>query len=623
MLHLQAVSAPPAVAGEGAETWTVTIARDFTDPYLELIRLLREASEIEHALLVQYLYAMFSVSPAYPKIKGFPLGSANHLMGVAIQEMEHLAKVNRMLADLGAAPNLVRQDFPYEPDIYPFAFTLEPLSRVTLAKYVYAEAPAWALDRTDPRNATPEAQTFLDALDGLLTGEHLNHIGSLYHDIIVRTQAVIDAGAPGLPDLTRWPDTLEKIRDEGEHGHFEFFKAVFLGTHPGFTGVANPWGLPRDDPQYPARDIGSNPSAIPGHPQELSDEGGRRKLAWLADLHYWIVLMLLDLSYRSGDPGPGSQSRQNMTSALLPLGEAIAALGVGMPFDPLSMGYAPGHDLAGTLRILRALVHEAEAATAALGDQVPADLDPDIAAATLAAIDALDPATPVRNELPAPDPIPTPAPTPTTLTPEELTQFWFEFDDAFHFNPSDEVTAAYVALGFNFDVLFASFRAALTTSTFEQSFAHAISPRKESLRTLSTAQLAIIDKHLASADDLQLAFEHFGYGDLFDDRRPVDAKVHMMDISGPTDPPIGYRRWYVMSRGMIVLGLDADRWTALVRDIALAWAIHSEAKPQQDTHNPPLPANRLAALRDRWLHADLPTIDTAMAAVSLVAPATP
>src|SRR5690606_17647280 len=35
---------------------TSPIFRDFNDPYLELIRLLREAAEIEHDLMVQYLY---------------------------------------------------------------------------------------------------------------------------------------------------------------------------------------------------------------------------------------------------------------------------------------------------------------------------------------------------------------------------------------------------------------------------------------------------------------------------------------------------------------------------------------------------------------------------------------
>ena len=40
---------------------TGIIIRDFSDPYLELLRLLREAAEIEHGLMLQYLYCAFSV----------------------------------------------------------------------------------------------------------------------------------------------------------------------------------------------------------------------------------------------------------------------------------------------------------------------------------------------------------------------------------------------------------------------------------------------------------------------------------------------------------------------------------------------------------------------------------
>jgi len=46
------------------------IVRDFQDPYLELVRLVREATEIEHALLVQYLYASFSVKSRYQAVIG-------------------------------------------------------------------------------------------------------------------------------------------------------------------------------------------------------------------------------------------------------------------------------------------------------------------------------------------------------------------------------------------------------------------------------------------------------------------------------------------------------------------------------------------------------------------------
>jgi hypothetical protein len=118
------------------------VQQDFSNPYLELIRLLREAAEIEHDLMVQYLYGAFSLKPAYQELVGNPAPGASSFMGVIVQEMQHLGGVNRLLVDLKAAPVLTRQDFPYESDIYPFPFELTALSPVSLARFTYCEAPA-------------------------------------------------------------------------------------------------------------------------------------------------------------------------------------------------------------------------------------------------------------------------------------------------------------------------------------------------------------------------------------------------------------------------------------------------------------------------------------------------
>jgi Ferritin-like len=90
-----------------------TVIRDFDDPYLELVRLLHEAAEIEHALLVQYLYAALSVTDQYKLVRGNPeRPNAENLVGVAVWEMQHLATVNKLLVTLGASPGLTSQDFP-------------------------------------------------------------------------------------------------------------------------------------------------------------------------------------------------------------------------------------------------------------------------------------------------------------------------------------------------------------------------------------------------------------------------------------------------------------------------------------------------------------------------------
>src|SRR5690349_18751200 len=113
------------------------IIPDFRNPYLELVRLLRESAEIEHALMVQYLYAAFSVREMYSGIVGLPVTHGDGLMSIAVQEMEHLHHVTEMLVALGAGPNLVSQAFTYDADVYPFTLHLQRMTPTSLAKYVF------------------------------------------------------------------------------------------------------------------------------------------------------------------------------------------------------------------------------------------------------------------------------------------------------------------------------------------------------------------------------------------------------------------------------------------------------------------------------------------------------
>jgi hypothetical protein len=88
-----------------------------------LVALLQEAAEIEHQLMIQYLYAAFS-------LKKSPDGTCNDaqfesvrrwgstLLMVARQEMEHLALVNGMLAAVGAKPWFDRQEIPAQFTYY-------------------------------------------------------------------------------------------------------------------------------------------------------------------------------------------------------------------------------------------------------------------------------------------------------------------------------------------------------------------------------------------------------------------------------------------------------------------------------------------------------------------------
>jgi hypothetical protein len=595
-----AFAAAPGTAAPPAQ-----IVRVFTDPYLELVRLLREASEIEHALLVQYLYGAFSVKPAYPLIVGFGLPNAHDLLGVAVQEMQHLNGVNQMLGDLAAAPNLIRQDFPYEPDIYPFPLNLEPLSSNSLAKYVYTEAPAGALT---PASAQDDAsRDFLDRLYRALGEVRPNHLGSLYGTIIERTREVIASEPVGVADLSVWPDRLEVIRSQGEDAHFRFFRDVFMSTHPGFAGHPDVWSLPPGDPAYPSLPLPVNPSAFEGHPMEI-EPPATREVAWLGNLHYWVILGLLDLSYRSADPIPMGLAKAHMTGPLLVLGQQIARDGAGLPFDPLSMGYSVGKERAATVRLLGHLARETHAWTERLRDGLPDEFPFEQVEDTIKALDAMA----QDGEPPPPGPITNGDGAPTPTTDKAATEFWYEFDDHFLFNPTPELGRAYQTIR-GPDYVRTRWIEHRRRGTYPEGFIADVRPLHSGLALLSNEQLALIRRHFPPDQNaaLQHAFEAFGQGVLFDARRDPGNKVHMMDTSGPANPPIGYHRWHTLIRAMVVLGIDAAEWEAIDPLVALAWAIQSEAKPLQDTQNPRLETTRLETLRGVWLSKDAAALDAA------------
>jgi len=362
------------------------VVRDFASPYLELARLLREATEIEHALMLQYLYAAFSLKPDYADIAGNGTPGSTDLIGVAVQEMQHLATVNRLLAALGVAPNLVRQEFPYEPAIYPFEFSLEPLSRKSLAKYIYAEAPSGIFQVT----ASPKDRAFAATVMDLLgPGVRINHIGSLYDAIIARFEDVAATKRGEGLDVADWLAQLRRIKTEGEEQHFRFFRDVLEGSHPGFGTQKGAWSLPPTHPAYPALPLPVNPTAYVGHDGEIGDST-LLALSWLGNLHYWTMLFLLDLHFR--DPKRETfvdLARLQMLGPVLALARHLPTLGGAMPFDVLNIGSAPGSDAYHSCRFAMEMLREARFVAAAVGDALPPDYPADLAGETLKSLDEM------------------------------------------------------------------------------------------------------------------------------------------------------------------------------------------------------------------------------------------
>jgi hypothetical protein len=140
------------------------------DPFFDLLKkkrlipLLREAAEIEQQVMVQYLYAAYSLkkfpdATCTPAEFEFVRRWGTVLLAVARSEMEHLALVNGMLSAIGADPCFKRQNipvqFPYyegeslargrdekgtEPCDIPFLF--ERFNLATVGRFVCIESPS-------------------------------------------------------------------------------------------------------------------------------------------------------------------------------------------------------------------------------------------------------------------------------------------------------------------------------------------------------------------------------------------------------------------------------------------------------------------------------------------------
>lgn len=104
----------------------------------EAVFFLKTGAEIEHALLVQYLYAAYSLDEtADPQVQAWQ----GKIAQIAKEEMGHLVTVENLLLALKAKPWLNRPSYPITSGFSPFPFRLEAASRHTLGKYVVAESP--------------------------------------------------------------------------------------------------------------------------------------------------------------------------------------------------------------------------------------------------------------------------------------------------------------------------------------------------------------------------------------------------------------------------------------------------------------------------------------------------
>ncbi len=167
-----------------------------------LIQLLTMGSELEHALMVQYLFAAYSIGGEQVPSDYRPMVHRwqESLLTVAREEMGHLLTVQNMLIFLRAGTNFNRENFPWDVQYQPFPFVLERFSRESLACYIFAEMPNEGFKEKDEIEAMAHAHA---RKLGAAPDAKMLPVGEVYKEII----QIVENENPRIKDSSFDPDT--------------------------------------------------------------------------------------------------------------------------------------------------------------------------------------------------------------------------------------------------------------------------------------------------------------------------------------------------------------------------------------------------------------------------------
>ncbi len=157
----------------------------------ELIFMLSEASQLEHMIMLQYLFAAFSLKRDVSEgltAEQFEAVSRweRTVMKVATQEMLHLATASNLLSAVGASPYFQRPNFPQMARYYPrgINLVLAPFGETALRHFLFLERPE-GMDLSDSPEFAPVGDTAAPADDEEIVAEMQDFatVGHLYRGI--------------------------------------------------------------------------------------------------------------------------------------------------------------------------------------------------------------------------------------------------------------------------------------------------------------------------------------------------------------------------------------------------------------------------------------------------------
>ena len=341
----------------------------------QLIYLLREAAELEHTILCEYLFAAFTMKQRLDEgLTVAQLTAVDRwrktILTVAKQEMLHLTLVQNLLTSIGAAPHLSRPNLPTAAKHFPAGvqIALVPFGERALKHFLFLERPEGvALDDPDAQLAIERAGPLMADDDIVPAPQAFATVGHLYRAIDVgfawltatlgQVKLFIGpAPAQTSPDVMHW-DGLVAVTDlESAH------KAIDVVVEQG-EGATGDWreahfgkfleiydeflALRASDPAFePARPV------LPGHVRPhrygdaipLIDDPRTRRVADLFNVVNEIVLLALTRYFAHTDETAEQLALLEnvgvglMFAAIKPIGQLLTTL----PFGPSAPGRTAG-----------------------------------------------------------------------------------------------------------------------------------------------------------------------------------------------------------------------------------------------------------------------------------------
>jgi Ferritin-like len=316
----------------------------------ELVAALHVAAEIEHGLMIQYLFPALSMKTRLTEgLTGPQLAAARRWEGtilrVAVEEMGHLGTVSNLLGAIGESAWFDRPNFPQTTGYYPFAFDLVGFDDEALYRMLVFELPRGQQLPDPPRR--PENLMRADDLSPAPDPLEFTYVGDLYAQIRDGIAAIdhdeLFIGPPEAQVDDEWSVDLDTHAITDRDSAFAAIDDIILdgegapenrnSSHYGrFLAIRDEYG---DAGLFEAgRAVVRNPQTrrMPGVvPGTLLTHEPSVRVAEVFNEAYAVVLVMLAHVFTSGE-GPAqrnalkSAAGQMMSTALRPLAEVLTGL---------------------------------------------------------------------------------------------------------------------------------------------------------------------------------------------------------------------------------------------------------------------------------------------------------